>query len=86
MNAQFWTPMNSYRKVKFGCWQRILNVKDSLKIHAKQQSRDTEVDVLERFHRNLSRVTLRGDGTQVDDADEVVKEMGGRSIPGIVSG
>lgn len=47
------------------------------KIHAKKRSRDTEVDVLERFHRNLSRVTLRGDGTQVDDADEVVKEMGG---------
>lgn len=35
------------------------------------------MDVLERFHRNLSRVTLRGDGTQVDDADEVVKEMEG---------
>jgi len=47
------------------------------KIHEKKRSRDTEVDVLERFHRNLSRVTLRGDGTQVDDADEVVKEMGG---------
>ena len=55
----------------------------------RKRSRDTEVDVLERFHRNLSRVTLRGDGTQVDDADEVVKEMVGpfrRSIPGIVSG